>query len=1407
MPFQSDSILPTGGLNKDLDLSLIPKGDYLDALNIQHISDGGSTSFAIQNTRGNILRFTIPDTVAQNKTIRVSGYGADGVYQHRIRFFYADGTIMANAVFTEGATLALTIAAAQASITAALAAAFVPQTVTYTSGPGNIYFELTITTTLGLEYSAASLGVLPFAEKLTLLITKEAILPALAGQHNIIGSYDLLGDLFILSTPCTDNVGGVGEIGVVTHDANTDTTTYYTLLKSKEFKFTTKHQIDTYAEENNFQRSIYWTDDFNIPRVFYYSGVYLVNGGLTYINPDGLYEYGSISDETKMILTNEQLGFSFIQQIEGGGAIRSGNWRYSVRLLTATFSATNWTEISNPINVYRASTTGNPQAIFGDDAGTLTSKINQFQVTGIPSDIFSFIELAAVNYVGLNAIVGSIVNRIAVTGPSMIIEHTGTENGAVNLDIPTLNQFSFDIQTARNIDAIDNRLVLSNLTTAQAIDFSDWTKTWEHSIERKTIDSIGDFGVNDAYGEYQVPLNVYDNVGYMHNDVYRFTAKLTLKSNGNFTNTFWVDDIKIDVSATNITVPSRRVAGTFTDYNLTPTGTPSSVYVTYVKFSNINLDFLIGGIPARDLVEFIHFERAERIPEVLVTGPVIATVTGFSLAGYGSQYYGPAGPPPLYGEYPYVSGILANVAAPGIALYPSAFTAHVLVAKMESPDVFCGKSAYPSYLLGDKFLSYGNGELTNLRQEWGGSPAYVTNNLAQYNGFYNPAGPSLISIPLTSTLTVDTGQGATAFAGITYDQILDAHAPAQWTNRNGLLMACVGAPFFNPGINPDYGFYYGQYYREIAYTPGGGPNTDPNTCKYGNINETVSVPTGAIFDVVPGAPAIVTQDVFGGDTFTQKGYIKHRGAQVASGSPVSEGGGGLGFFSQNTVNVQMIRRDNQPSTAWVFPNPAGGNNSVTQWLKTSDLGTTIAPYNQGYNIQNGISADAAFDPNLPDQNDLPTEIRYSDLKPQNSVADNFRVFLPLNFKDLPQTFGEITHHANYNGELFTWQPRMVQRQYFNTRGTMQVDAQAAATDVLIGDGSVFSRDGMMVTRVGTNNKWSVIKGKSSQGNDTMYWINTELKKAMRLGYDGSVSIADIHGMQSFLANNLNWVDGKDTPADGEGICGVWDDRYIAAIWTMRGKRVVGAWDVLEPYFDNAVVSFTPSTFSTFEKTGEFYVAASANLAKQPDSFPLIWILIPHTGSVTVNNIVYNSADYYNEYTIEFNEQKNKFTTFYTFKPKIYLKWTDTFLTPRPVSNTAKVYEHRLGDFCVWYDDGVTDQRENGSITFVYNQNMNNSKMFKAFWMKTELVPFRMDIYTRRHQSFLLAADFENNLDYFTAAIKNDILTSSNGLINDEDTTGLFGSYVEIKMTFEAGVFQKAVDMIVKFFAQSRMPNK
>ena len=1316
----------------------------------------------------------------------------------------------------------------------------------------------------------------------------------------------------------------VGEIGVAQKNENLplpvqnqwtntglDNGKYTRLLRTKEWGFRTKKQADTYCERTSIKDSIYWTDDFNVPRVFYYSrplnGIFInklydtgdltgdLDGAIEIINPNGKYEYGSIGEETKLILSSTDAHIIFTSQTQAGGQIASGNWRYTIRFLSDSLSPTEWTDLTNPINVYSANRNGSPQLIIGDEPHTTTPKINNLLVSGVIPGLFKYIELAGINYVG-GAIEGFVIKRVLLdsASTSLIISHTGTETDVVNLDLGTLSQFSTPVVTAKNINAIDNRMILSNITVAAQNDFTAWAQTFKHYLFQKSIDSCGAATLGTLkMAEYQDPDNVYNNMGYMQNETYRFGVKVRFKKNGYVSDAFFVDDVIFDTNPMNSasTDPARRLFG-LPNFNLTDfigasptTSDTTTVYVPAINFSNIDLDFMVDGVKVRDLIDTFYIVRAEVTnPTIIASGYAIPSIEAVNIdsPNYGFTYNGnvtyfpvfPNGASNGIGEYPFISG---KALAPTNPVYDppvagNGFGYDKQIAAFYSPDIQFGHTAI-SFLSGDEIINHGNAMYPNFTAMSGGGN--VSSQYGQWTGFFNTTGVGITtSHPVSSGVVINKGGSAVlATSGKTYNKfgaLFSNNSVYSICDINTSLVLETTTPLTVFGTQTDYGFYYCQYYR-------------PVTDQYGDANTTKYVTCGHSFDVDSSVIGLQTTDVFGGDTFTQLNYFRHRFYSVGGDTFAGTGflpwttavtgfGGGLSFYCQNRINAQM-KQKSASQTGNLYPAI-----STLSWIETlTDTdGTQGEAYQEGYTIRNQVQSSIAFDSAIETITDMPTRVIWSELKPQNSTADQFRIYLPLNFKDLDLSFGEIVHHANGNGELVTWQSRKFQRQFFNTRGTLET----SVTEVVIGDGSVMSRDGVTLSTLGSKHKWAIIKGKSTGGNDVFYWINTELKKAIRFGYDGTVSIGDIKGMQSFFANNLVWVDDKDTPADGQGICGVWNDRYAEIIWTMRGVRDFTPWSVAVPYPIGEYVSFIPTTFSTFEQTGEIFVSkAGFNVGNEPVAvYPVGNTILTITGttlltitttdphllltndevvfsgiaglSVDINGVAHTvtvtgaftfeitvallvntyvggsgiiaetisfywelishtNNNYYNEYSIVFSEFKNKFVYFLTPKPKIYLKWTDSYLTPRPVSIESRVYENDKDSYLIWYDDTTTKQQEEGDITGVINKGYPETKWYEAIGVDSDIVPKRFEFATKTQESYLNDTEFETREDSHFSPLKEDsTITATNPLgLNDSNTSLLFGKWVKVKMFFEIGVYQKLLDFNIKFRVSPRTKNK
>jgi hypothetical protein len=244
----------------------------------------------------------------------------------------------------------------------------------------------------------------------------------------------------------------------------------------------------------------------------------------------------------------------------------------------------------------------------------------------------------AIEYRG-TVFTSKIVQRFGIGETDTEIEVIHSDRGQENIALSNAELLAVTetYTAAKNLRLYDGRLTLSNVKKQQDVDISAWAQTITHSIEQDFIDGVGpafsfasDLKNSEAgykFGEYQDPNNVLNKVGYFFNETYRFGIQVQWKDTNRWSAPFWVDDMRIDGSPTNV-IGDRR-SGASVDTNLQDANGRTKVY--YVKFGTINLDKdkdgLFVGTKIRDLISGFRIVRSERIPEVLATGMFFAGVT------------------------------------------------------------------------------------------------------------------------------------------------------------------------------------------------------------------------------------------------------------------------------------------------------------------------------------------------------------------------------------------------------------------------------------------------------------------------------------------------------------------------------------------------------------------------------------------------------------------------------------------------------------------------------------------------------------------------------------------------------------------------------------------------------------
>jgi hypothetical protein len=375
---------------------------------------------------------------------------------------------------------------------------------------------------------------------------------------------------------------------------------------------------------------------------------------------------------------------------------------------------------------------------------------------------------------------------------------------------------------------------------------------------------------------------------------------------------------------------------------------------------------------------------------------------------------------------------------------------------------------------------------------------------------------------------------------------------------------------------------------------------------------------------------------------------------------------------------------------------------------------------------------------------------------------------------------------------------MFKKHYFNSDGAFTTQDGA---EVIIGSGGVMARQELDLSIFGTYNYFGIVKGVSDGGKSILYWFNARHNKFIRHGADGTQVISDRAFMSSFFRNNAKWVILYDQPLYNGGITGVWNQKFSEAIFTFLAQRELPKYSDEVTYTKGQAVSYTPTTFSTFEQTGEIFISkTNGNIGNTPSNASVSnanWEIVPHT-----------NPEYYSEFTIVWNEKLNSFNTFHTYKPIMMVPYKETFISAsRNSSNRTELYKHDEGDYGEWYNNDEVSIFVDSYIEMVVNIYPDDIKKFQAIEITSLLRPYGVTFRTDGQQSFLEEADWElmDDKQTWRSEIKNDstvTLQNPTGR-NDIDTSGLFGKWLTVRIAFEKGVKQVVKDTIVKFQVLNR----
>jgi len=1441
-------VTPSGFMDKDTDPQYVGKGNYLNAQNIRHRQSDGENFGGIMTVNGNTLATSIPAYNTSNRTYRVyidvEDIANGSVSSHDGELYLIDSTgsvfenLSANISTTSLASYRSALILYLDALSNSAYGGLLTHGSLVTTGTYTGYWD--VSTGLDTEWNLKQVGIV--SNLCIFRLTAEYINSN--GTFSPIGSIQLDNDLFVFSAGSVTNSDGtseVSEIGVIYPSGLGYN--YTRLIRSKQFTFHSERNADIQIEKVGSQINIYWTDNLNVPRVIYLKeSLKNTTDGFLFIN-GGRYEFDNVNDETKFFLDNSVSYIDDITVLDGSGSLTSGNKRYTGRFLTEDFVSAGFLYPSNPVNIYNAKFT-EADYVQGDELGTITSKGVEMTLKNIEPGIYKYFELVVLEYTGITMF-PKIVQRFELNDDQTELPMIHSERGQDLLPLSQAELISLTKQykTAKSIRLFDNRMVLSNMSEEIDLNLNAWAQQIEHSICEEYIQGIGianpPYASDPGYtfGEYMDPNNVLNRVGYMYNDTYRFGIQVQWKSSKRWSLPYWVDDIRIDKSSSNV-VGSRRKSFGGTVSNVY-TGTDTIEVVGHNFYNGQPIIFTattIGGLFVNTVYYVLNATDdtfqvtpilggsvAEDITSV-GTGTVVDKKVDTNLTDASAQLT------KLY--YPRFYNIDLDYTEPSTGeKIRDLIVGYRFVRAERIPEVL--STGY--FFIGVNNIAVENPEdctYSTITYKSDYIPWGMSNNI-----FLSGANPFTQHLFFFSpdeyygkTLRMTGNEKVKILAPPYRTTMMEVRGVAEGNPDNYANLILNNPPFPLPDLNvavghfTDFsGFFVDQQVLDLDYQ-----TFDTDAYVYLPQGSTKTTTTGntyssgfsyAVFsDNTPPTPNIT-------DPVPCK-HLTHRNAHVFEidsqipnfSSPVYANGYGFyygqvfddkGGNQKYPVNKEQTQYQSIGSNIILSDGSNGKENAIPVYGGDVFTQKSFGIYRMG-----GFQ-----------------EVRENTRKTA-TVGCSFG-FYSQNTQNLQMNI-VLEHNLEFNGPGYQY-PQSLDKSlggtysigtwgsgvcYWNEQwpevSNQQVYSKAYNIEDLSLIESGYNEDSLYDGRIPTRIVWSAKKILGSLKDSYRQFSPLDFAD-LDLTY-GEIAHHEVLNNSFYTwqaksfqrqyfrdASLVNAQSGSDIVVGSGSILGAPGQEYTSIgcskKWSIvKGTNVNGK-DTVYWFNDDQLkmMRFAQDGVNVISDKGMSSWFVNNTDGYQNKEYPLSGQGVHGIWSKKYNEAIFTFLPGEgSQYTLVYDELKNGFISFNTHYPRLYMGYKTGFFSTNP-SNQSQIYIHDSGSEGTFY--GTTNY---GSIKSVMNYDMNMSKTFEAIQVNSEKVPYSILFETKQHESDLSDSEFEYREDYYYSPIKNDSTISGT---NDADTSRLWGRFIKLDMSLRSSTGgQKLINFIVKFRPNPRLYN-
>jgi len=460
--------------------------------------------------------------------------------------------------------------------------------------------------------------------------------------------------------------------------------------------------------------------------------------------------------------------------------------------------------------------------------------------------------------------------------------------------------------------------------------------------------------------------------------------------------------------------------------------------------------------------------------------------------------------------------------------------------------------------------------------------------------------------------------------------------------------------------------------------------------------------------IIKDLTSSTSQDIYGGDTFYNSFGFRGTGQW---GNNVTDQVRNINYIAIKSYYHTGYRQDGpdlSTTNEEDFYYPKQNNTDIFNLQAWAEEKFTV---NKDYSLGNYLNPVLPNDKNnTVNEEDYSNRVIRSEKDNKEAIIDNYRIFLPLNYKDVDRDKGEIWRIETYNNILLIHNTRVLRR----TIGTENIKTDNVSA--ILGAGNIFTIDPKELIQTdegygGTQCQWSSIVTPYG------YFFLDTLSGTPLLLSEGLTEISN--GLLNYFKDNLDFtlpkimknygidyknVDNPNSPY-GIGTVSFYDHKYERIIFSkkdfepLKEVKVANYNASFGDYFENDLVYGRDKFYKV-----EYPFTRDVDLTKQITTDTL------GSFSQVFTQLSLSDAEFFKDlsFTVSYYPEYKFWGSFYDFKPNFMFH--DNKHSYSSIDN--RIFKHNSEFSRCFYYDGVvesvadviinsnSEQKTYGSISWV-----------------------------------------------------------------------------------------------------------